>query len=149
MNRWGVIVLIGLLVGCYNQPQVDQRFALRVYLGEQYLQLKQFANAARNFRKATEQQPKNVQGWWGLARVAEQQGDTASALSYYQRAFQIAPENPELGDNYGAFLCTLGQYDEAQRLLKRDVKTRGKENSGQENTPWLYCFSNEESVSTQ
>lgn len=126
--KWKVIVLsIGALAGCQQYPVNEQSVATRLYLGEQYLQAKQFAHATRNYRKVVALQPKNAQGWWGLAQIAAQQGDTATAHLYYQRAFQMAPENTRLRDNYGAFLCTLGQYDKARRVSKRDEKTMGNQ----------------------
>ncbi|MBT0723830.1 tetratricopeptide repeat protein [Rosenbergiella sp. S61] len=140
MDKWKVLVFTILLVGCHPHPGVEHSVALRLYLGEQYLQLNQLNHAARNFRKVTELQPKNGQGWWGLAQIAAQQGDTSTALSYYQRAFQMAPENTRLSNNYGAFLCTLGQYDEARRIVKRDEKTIGNENSGPENRSRYPCL---------
>lgn len=134
MTKWkGAVLAISLLAGCQHYSVVEQSVAMRLYLGEQYLQIKQLSHAERNFRKVVALQPNNVQGWWGLAQIAAQQGDTLKAVSYYQRAFKMAPENTQLSDNYGAFLCTLGQYDEARRIAKRDEKTVGNQNSGKEN----------------
>ena len=124
---WGVVFCVSLLVGCHSAPKQDASVAVRLYLGQQYLRLHQLTNAERNFRKVTEMQPKNSQAWWGLAQTAAQQGNTTAALDYYQQAYQMAPENTELSDNYGAFLCTLGQYDEAQRIVKGDRKTKANE----------------------
>lgn len=134
MTKWkGAVLAVSLLAGCQRYSAVEQSVAMRLYLGEQYLQIKQLSHAERNFRKVVALQPNNVQGWWGLAQIAAQQGDTLKAVSYYQRAFKMAPENTQLSDNYGAFLCTLGQYDEARRIVKRDEKTVGNQNSGKEN----------------
>lgn len=134
MTKWkGAVLAISLLAGCQHYSVVEPSVAMRLYLGEQYLQIKQLNHAERNFRKVVALQPNNVQGWWGLAQIAAQQGDTLKAVSYYQRAFKMAPENTQLSDNYGAFLCTLGQYDEARRIVKRDEKTVGNQNSGKEN----------------
>jgi len=133
MTKWKrAVVGVSLLAGCQHYSAVEQSVAMRLYLGEQYLQIKQLSHAERNFRKVVALQPNNVQGWWGLAQIAAQQGDTLKAVSYYQRAFKMAPENTQLSDNYGAFLCTLGQYDEARRIVKRDEKTVGNQNSGKE-----------------
>ena len=134
MTKWKrAVVGVSLLAGCQHDSAVEQSVTMRLYLGEQYLQIKQLTHAERNFRKVVALQPNNVQGWWGLAQIAAQQGDTLKAVSYCQRAFKMAPENTQLSDNYGAFLCTLGQYDEARRIVKRDEKTVGNQNSGKEN----------------
>ncbi|SEQ84939.1 type IV pilus assembly protein PilF [Rosenbergiella nectarea] len=141
MAKWKRAVLgVSILAGCQHYSAVEQSVAMRLYLGEQYLQMQQLTHAERNFRKVVALQPNNVQGWWGLAQIAAHQGDTSTALLYYQRAFQMAPENTRLSDNYGAFLCTLGQYDEARRIVKRDKKTIGNQNGGQENRSWDPCL---------
>ena len=129
MRKGSLVLVVSLLVGCHSTPHSQQSVALRLYLGEQYLRLNQLDHAARNFRKVTVLQPKSSQGWWGLAQTTAQQGDTAAALSYYQYAYQMAPENARLRDNYGAFLCALGQYDEARRIVEYDEKRVGKQNS--------------------
>ncbi|QGX92006.1 hypothetical protein EFZ10_10425 [Tatumella sp. TA1] len=129
MRKGSLVLVISLLAGCHSTPQSEQSVALRLYLGEQYLRLNQLDHAARNFRKVTVLQPKSSQGWWGLAKTTAQQGDTAAASSYYQYAYQMAPENALLRDNYGAFLCALGQYDEARRIVEYDEKRAGKQNS--------------------
>ncbi|WP_241574704.1 tetratricopeptide repeat protein [Rosenbergiella nectarea] len=141
MAKWkGVVLGVSILTGCQHNSAVEQSVAMRLYLGEQYLQMQQLTHAERNFRKVVAIQPNNVQGWGGLAQIAAQQGDTSTALLYYQRAFQMAPENTRLSDNYGAFLCTLGQYDEARRIVKRDKKTIGNQKGGQENRSWDPCL---------
>ena len=141
MTRWKYAVVgVSLLAGCQHSSAIDQSVAIRLYLGEQYLQAKQLSHAERNFRKVVALQPNNTQGWWGLAQVLAQQGATSTAISYYRRALQMAPENTRLSNNYGAFLCTLGQYDEAQRIIKRDEKIVGNQNSGKENGSWPPCL---------
>ncbi len=112
-----------LLVGCQSAQRPTGSTALRLYLGQQYLLLQEYRNAERNFAKAVSLQPDGFQGWWGLARATAAQGDASRASTYFQRALQKAPENSELLNNYGAFLCALGQYDKAQALFEHGKNT--------------------------
>ncbi len=77
-----------------------------------------------------------------MARYQQQMGEQSQAQQHYRRALKLAPQNGYVLNNYGAFLCGLGQYDAAQRQFSRAIADSADglradtlENSG-------YCFLN-------
>jgi Flp pilus assembly protein TadD len=52
------------------------------------------AAATRYYRQATQQEPRNVDAWLGLAAVAHRQGKLDEAAAYYGRVLELDPRNP-------------------------------------------------------
>ena len=53
-----------------------------------------------------------------IAVLYEHIGDAKQAEEHYRRAAQLKPKGGNELNNYGAFLCKLGRYDEAARLFR-------------------------------
>lgn len=144
--KWMVVALV-LVSGCQQQRPVTGSLTLRLYLGQQYLALKEYVNAERNFRKVVDFYPDDFRGWWGLAEVAVGQGATEQAAIYYAQAFRKAPENARLINNYGAFLCALGQYDKAIRLIERKKQSVLLDDRVQVNLQIANCYLHQQNYS--
>lgn len=112
-----------LLTGCQQGSTPQRATLIRLQLGEQYLLVDDLASAERNFRRVTEVAADDYRGWLGLAEVARLQGYDSQATICYTQALKKAPENGRILNNYGAFLCTLGQYDKGRYLLKQAKAT--------------------------
>lgn len=61
--------------------------------------------AQRAYQRALEQNPKHVRALEALGRLAEQAGDAATALSFYDRATAVDPDSPS-GARRAALLVT-------------------------------------------
>jgi tetratricopeptide (TPR) repeat protein len=71
----------------------------RELLGEMLLELKQPAQALKEFEASQVREPNRFRGYYGAARAAEQSGDTAKARTYYARLMELAARGdrrPEL-----------------------------------------------------
>lgn len=134
-------VLIMLLAGCQTSPP-DALFETRIQLGMAWLARGNADAARRNLQRAIVLAPGDYRTQLAMARYQQQTGNNSMAQQHYRRALKLAAQNSYVLNNYGAFLCGLGQYDAAQRLFSKAVEDSANglradsvENSG-------YCFLN-------
>lgn len=113
---------------------------IRLQLGLEYLALSDYSAALRNLNLAQQAQPGNFRSALALAKLWQAQGAIDQASIWYAKALSIAPKNGYLLNNYGAFLCSLMQYDKAQRQfrLAQQANELGARNSAQ--TQSAFCF---------
>ncbi|QZQ51212.1 type IV pilus biogenesis/stability protein PilW [Erwinia persicina] len=136
------ILLMLLLAGCRTSPQQDGLVETRIQLGLAYLARGDNEAAHRNLQRALDIAPGDYRSQLAMARYRQQTGDTSRAQQHYRRALKLAAQNRYVLNNYGAFLCGLGQYDAAQRQFSRamDDSTHGLRADSVENSG--YCFLN-------
>ena len=71
----------------------------RELLGDMLIELKQPAQALKEFEASQAREPNRFRGYYGAARAAEQSGDAAKARTYYARLMELAARGdrrPEL-----------------------------------------------------
>ena len=51
-----------------------------------------------------------------------QEGDFESALSFFEQALLLEPENPDLWNQKGITLRSLGRYDEASECYNKSLQ---------------------------
>jgi hypothetical protein len=72
----------------------------RELLGELLLELKQPAQALKEFEASQQREPNRFRGYWGAARAAEAAGDKTKAAEYYARLMELGKQadspRPEL-----------------------------------------------------
>jgi len=129
-----------VVTGCVTAPPVHHAADIRLQLGLHYLAVNDFAAATRNLQRAQHMAPKDYRVPLALARVASAQQNSSAARRYYQLAQQLAPVNGYVANNYGAFLCGLGQYDEAHQQFKLAIEAQ--ENNARQDAQRLsgYCY---------
>ncbi|WP_368900294.1 type IV pilus biogenesis/stability protein PilW [Mixta calida] len=113
--RWLMLVAALALAGCSSQRQASGSGQIRLQLGLIYLLQGDMPAARRNLQRALQDAPGDYRVLLAMARLHEQEGDGAMARHYYQSALKSAPKNSYALNNYGAFLCGLGQYDAAHQ----------------------------------
>ena len=116
---------IVLLAGCgagatggvkREDAATKRQEAARVHtdLGHQYLNQGKLELALEKLNKALSFDPDYADAHTVIAVLYEKIGDTAKAEEHYRRAAQLKPKGGSELNNYAAFLCKLGRYDEAQ-----------------------------------
>ncbi|MGE9552328.1 type IV pilus biogenesis/stability protein PilW [Erwinia amylovora] len=140
MGKGFPIWLAVLLVGCSQSPERNQLAQTRLQLGLEYLARGELPPAQRNLAQALRLAPKDYRCQLAMARYQQRSGDWDAAGRAYQNARLLAGQNRDVINNYGAFLCSLGQYDAAQQqfskaaeLLENGARTDALENAG-------YCY---------
>jgi putative PEP-CTERM system TPR-repeat lipoprotein len=78
---------------------------------------KDYSTAAAHYRAALEIEPDNVVLLNNFAVLLSEQGD-AKAASYAERAYQIAPYNPDVMDTYGWVLVQAKEATRGTELLR-------------------------------
>lgn len=120
---------IGLLMGCQhsdtNENTIDKQQAaeIRLTLGMAYLSIGDLQLAQLNIERAVNYAPQDYRTQLGMALYLQGIGENESADERYQKALHLAPDNGDVLNNYGAFLCSLGQYDAALNYFESAAKT--------------------------
>lgn len=131
MSKMLLITLfsVGLLVGCQhtetNENTIDKQQAaeIRLTLGMAYLSIGDLQSAQSNIERAVSYAPQDYRTQLGMALYLQGIGENESADARYKKALNLAPNNGDVLNNYGAFLCSLGQYDAAQNYFDSAAKT--------------------------
>jgi len=135
-----------LLAGCVAVPQRNARVQTRLQLGLDYLLLDNLPAARRNLQQAEELAPKDYRVQLAMARYYQRSGDWTEAGGRYQKALRLAGQNRDVFNNYGAFLCLLGQYDAAQQQFSKaaELPEIGARADARENAGYCYLLAGEQ-----
>jgi type IV pilus assembly protein PilF len=127
MGRWAIVSMLGLtLLGCASRGEstapakapvssqmpdnnATQRARIRTELGSLYLQEGRFAVALDEARAALVADPSYAPAFALLGLTHMYMGERGPAEENFQRALRLAPEDPEISNNYGWFLCQSGR----------------------------------------
>lgn len=133
-----------LLAGCSSsKPAPEQAtgaLQTRLELGMAYLSQGNMDGAKSNLQQAVKGAPDDYRTQLGMALYEQKNGDNDAARNRYQQALKLAPQNGTVLNNYGAFLCSLGQYVSAQQQFSAaaNVPDYGQVADSLENAG--YCF---------
>jgi type IV pilus assembly protein PilF len=128
MKRLLWIAISGLLLaGCAHQqpvstiaPEDSLRAAqLNVQLGMTYLQQQQMDLAKQKLLKAVALDPNLPDAHYSLGYYFDAVGQTQDAQREYQTALKLAPNNPQVLNSYGVFLCKTKQYALAEQYFQQ------------------------------
>ncbi len=134
-NLIAMFVVCATLTGCVSEPR-DPAFAgaeainndeaakTRVSLGLTYLNNGNFAQAKANLDKALEFSPRSANANFAMAFYYQQVDELGLADEYYDRALKYGPENADIINSYGAFLCEQGKYERAKSYFLRAVNNK-------------------------
>ncbi len=141
MTRFLIASVFGsaLLLGCAGVPkapetkelatqsdktQLQNRSGIRLQLAISYFEARQFEVALDEIKLALQADPNNAEAYGVRALVYMEMGEVALADSNFQTALQLAPNNPDLSNNYGWFLCQNSKPTEAIKYFERALENR-------------------------
>ncbi|MBL0030553.1 MAG: type IV pilus biogenesis/stability protein PilW [Rhodanobacteraceae bacterium] len=100
-----------------TRPSGSEAGKINIQLGQAYLSQGKLDMAMDKLKKGIELAPRNPDGHTVIAVLYEQLGNVAMASKHYQEARKLAPESGLTANNLGRFLCSQGQYDQADGLF--------------------------------
>ncbi len=108
-----------------DAPDFDKQAAAkaRVELALGYLQQQDGSQAKLNLDKALSYAPKYYLVHAALAYFYQQQGDVEHAKQSYLTAIKLDDKQGDVFNNFGAFLCSQGEYQAAYEQFKQALKS--------------------------
>ncbi|HXZ48453.1 MAG TPA: type IV pilus biogenesis/stability protein PilW [Usitatibacter sp.] len=123
---------VALLAGCVSQNSVEshpvtesqmatahRRAEVHTALAGEYFSRGNFTVALNETKLAIRDDPGYVAAHNMLGLVYMELREDRSARESFERALSLAPNDPEVLNNYGWFLCTRGETDRAMGMLQR------------------------------
>lgn len=129
MSKWlGMILPVILLLGaCTSQEYlspVDYKRAaeLNAQLGLGYMNEGQYERAKFKLDKAIKYDSDNPHAYHYMAELYRRLKEYDKAQKYYDIALSMAPNDMNLQNNYGVYLCEVGKYEDAYKQFERITK---------------------------
>ena len=107
-----------------DQSENQRRAQIRMQLAIGYYQQGQFSVALDEIKQALQIDPDYSDAYSVRALIYMDMGETALARDNFQRAMKLAPNNPDLSNNYGWFLCQNGQEKQSIAYFEAALKSR-------------------------
>jgi type IV pilus assembly protein PilF len=108
-----------------DQTPAEKRAEIRLELAIGYYQDRKYEIALDEVKQAIAVNPEYADAYGVRALIYTAMGESALADDNYQRALKYAPRNPELANNYGAFLCqSANKPDQAMRYFESALGNR-------------------------
>ena len=129
-----IIVAVLFLTACAGQSNPDgysrsgdfntiEAAKTRISLGLTYLKNGNYKQAKVNLDKALEFAPRLADAHYSIAYYYQVVGENQLADDAYRDALSFAPQNADIANSYGAFLCQQGQYENAKAYFLKAVNT--------------------------
>jgi type IV pilus assembly protein PilF len=100
-----------------DQTAAQKRADIRMQLAVGYYQQGQYAVALDEVKLALAADPNMADGYGMRALIYMAMGERELAEDNFQRALKLAPNSPDISNNYGSYLCSVGREAEAFRYF--------------------------------
>lgn len=138
--RVGLLSAVILAAGCVSNGQSgmyggnfdhEEAAKTRMSLGLTYLQNNNYTQAKKNLDKALEFNPRSADVQYAMAYYYQLVGDSLRAEEFYKTAIDLAPNNGDIANSYGAFKCQNGDYEKAKAYFFEAINNRLYANAAQ------------------
>lgn len=102
----------------------QKRAQIRMQLAVGYFEQNQLPVALDEIKKALAADPDYAEAYGVRALIYMRMGETALADDNFKRALQLAPNNPDIANNYGSFLCQTDRVAESFRWFDAALASR-------------------------
>jgi len=119
-----VILLLGACTTQdYLEPVDKTRAAeLNAELGLGYMNEGQYQRAKYKLDKAIKFDPDNPHAYHYMAELYRRLKEFDKAGEYYEKALSLAPNDMNIQNNYGVYLCERGKYERAYKHFDNIIK---------------------------
>ena len=104
-----------------NSP-ARQNAEITTSLGNEYLSRGQLEIALEKLKKAISADPTYAPAHTVIAVLYEQIGEMSLAGKHYREAVELSPDNGDVNNNYGVFLCKSGKASGAEKYFLTAVE---------------------------
>jgi len=119
---WGLCLMVTLSLGvgsCAHRAEKKEQAQLHLQLGTSLLESGQYPEALRALSEAYHLDPDNPAIMNNLALAYFYRGKPRIAVSYWEKALTLNPQDTEAMNNLGRVLIELKQFERAQSLLQK------------------------------
>ncbi len=107
-----------------DQSSAQKRSTIRLQLAAGYYQRGQLEVALDEIKKAIDADPNNAAAYGVRGLIYMDMGEKGLAEDNFQRGLKLAPNNADLSNNYGSFLCQNGRGKEAMAYFESALNSR-------------------------
>lgn len=117
-----VFLMPGCQTGHVDNQNLREAAQYNLELGLAYLQQNDLSLSREKLFLATRQNPDSAETWMALAYFFQKTHSPELAKKYYRKALTLAPDDPAVLNNMGAFFCQEREYSEGLSLLQKALK---------------------------
>ena len=111
------------LAGCASsakkpitKPEPERAAEINLEIGIDYLRKDNLKQAKEKIDRALDQNPRNAKVQMTAGMLYDRLGEDAKADGHFARAVALDPKNPDMLNNYGAYLCQKGRFERGEKL---------------------------------
>lgn len=104
-----------------NDASINEMAMTRISLGLGYLKMGNTTQAKFNLDKAKRFSPKLIQVHSAFAHYYDTVGEPEQAITSYEEALSINPQDANTLNNYGVFLCRQDRLEEAEKQFIKAI----------------------------
>ena len=116
------VVAISLICGCASQKRAEKKkedaSTYNTQLGIAYLRQGDIPLAKDKLDRALKENPENPEVHSARAMLFDRMNDHKEADSEYQTALHLAPNDPDVSNNYAVYLCQTGRTDDGVKRFE-------------------------------
>ena len=114
----------------YTAYQAKQATEANIKLGLNYLRQGNTAMAKNKLYKAVTETPKLAKAQYSWGYYLNQVGEHKAAQAAYEKALKLAPNDPDVLNSYGVFLCLNKQPKQSLSYFKKAAEVPGFQYAG-------------------
>jgi type IV pilus assembly protein PilF len=98
------------------KAQPDRASDINLEIGIDHLRKGNLSQAKEKIDRALDQNPRNAKAHAAAGLLYDRLGETKQADNHFDRAMSLEPKDPDIGNNYAAFLCKNGRYERGEKV---------------------------------
>jgi len=100
----------------FGKPQPERAAEINLQIGIDHLRKGNLVQAKEKIERSLEQNPRDGNAHSVAALLYARLDEAGKADSHYQRAIALLPEDPQIKNNYAAYLCQRARYSRGEKL---------------------------------
>jgi len=111
-----IVLCAAFIAACGSAPRAEgaenkaDAATYNVQLGIEYMRKGNLPIAKEKLERAQKQNPRDPNVHGALALLYERLGDKKKSDSHFRTALRLAPQNPDISNNYAVYLCRNGRH---------------------------------------